>query len=122
MNIKVKLSKKRIDAGREPYSEVAPETWRGLRVEYATASPLFAERSRDLDALGSVGVVDVVRDSSAWKAGLRPGDFVSHVGATRVTTPREFYDAASAVEGDVGLKLTGVERSKALRAVEPEAP
>lgn len=122
INIKVKLSKKRIDAGREPYSEVAPETWRGLRVEYATASPLFAEQSRDLDPLGSVGVVDVIRDSGAWKAGLRPGDFVSHVGATRVTTPREFYDAVATIDGEVNLKLTGVERNKAQRVVEPESP
>jgi serine protease Do len=122
MNIKVKLAKKRIDAGREPYSEVEPETWRGLRVEYATASPLFAERSRDLDPLGCLGVVEVARDSSAWKAGLRPGDFVSHVGPTRVTTPREFYDAVTASEGEVNLRLTGVERSKALRTVEADSP
>src|SRR5205823_6653616 len=120
LNIKVKLSKKRIDAAREPYSEVAPETWRGLRVEYATASPLFAELSRDLDQSGCVGVIEVARESSAWKAGLRPGDFLSHVGAARVITPREFYDAALASEGEVTLKLTGVERSKSLRTVEPD--
>src|SRR5438477_5689425 len=69
LNVKLKLSKKRIDASREPYSEVAPETWRGLRVEYATASPLFAERSRDLDQSGCVGVIEVARDSAAWRAG-----------------------------------------------------
>jgi len=122
LNVKVKLSKKRIDAGREPYSEIAPETWRGLRVEYATAAPHFAERSRDLDPSGCVGVIEVERDSSAWKAGLRPGDFVSHVGELRVAAPGEFYDAVAGRDGEVSLKLTGVERGKALRTVEPEAP
>ncbi len=122
INIKVKLSKKRIDSGREPYSEVGPETWRGLRVEYATASPLFAERSRELDPLGCIGVEEVARDSSAWKAGLRQGDFISHVRDARVTTPREFYDAVAVIDGEVALKLTGVERSKTQRTVEADAP
>lgn len=117
--VKVKLSKKRVDGVREGYAETPPESWRGLRVEYATAAPLFRE-SRDLDPAGSVGVVDVVRDSAAWKAGLRPGDFISHVGPARATTPREFYDAVAPLAGDVPLKLTGVEMAKAARTVPAE--
>jgi serine protease Do len=120
LSIQIKLSKKRIDSAREGYAEVPPATWRGLRVEYATAAPLFPERSRDLDKDGCVGVVEVARDSAAWKAGLRPGDFVSHLADARVTTPREFYDIATLQTGDVALKLTAVEASKAIRTVPSE--
>src|SRR5207248_289395 len=49
LEVKVKLAKKRIESAREGYAQSPPETWRGLRVEYATAAPLFAERCRDLD-------------------------------------------------------------------------
>jgi serine protease Do len=122
LTVKVKLSKKRIDGAREGFAELSPETWRGLRVEYATASPLFGERSRDLDPAGSVGVVEVARDSAAWNAGLRPGDFVSHVGEVQVATPREFYDAATVFDGDVTLQLTAVERDMAVRTVLAEKP
>jgi len=117
ISVQVKLSKKRIDSPREGFAEVPPETWRGLRVEYATAAPQFAERSRDLDKDGCVGVVEVARDSAAWQAGLRPGDFVTHVADSRVTTPREFYESAAAHIGDVPLKLTAVDPTKAIRTV-----
>jgi serine protease Do len=120
IEVSVTLSKKRVDTSREAFAEVAPVSWRGLRVDYTTAAPLFAERSRDLDPAGCVGVVEVARDGPAWKAGLRPGDFVSHVGETRVTTPREFYDAVAAIEGEVSLRLTAAERGKTARVVAPE--
>jgi S1-C subfamily serine protease len=93
-----------------------------LRVEYATAAPLFREQSRDLDPAGSVGVIGVIPDSAAWKSGLRPGDFISHVGPARVTSPREFYTAAASLEGDVTLKLTAVGADRALRTVPAESP
>jgi serine protease Do len=120
IEVNVTLSKKRMDTTREGFAELATESWRGLRVDYTTAAPLFAERSRDLDPAGSVGVVEVARDWPAWKAGLRPGDFVSHVGETRVTTPREFYDAVAATEGEVSLRLTATERDKTVRVAAPQ--
>jgi len=119
VNVKVKLSKKRVEGPREGYAEVPAETWRGLGVEYATAAPLFREQSRDLDPAGCVGVVEVERDSPAWKAGLRPGDFVSHVAERRVATPREFFDAVNSIEGEAVLKLTAVEAAKSTRTVGP---
>jgi serine protease Do len=121
LDVKVKLSKKRMDSSREPYEEVEPVSWRGLRVEYATAAPLFREQSRDLDPAGSVGVINVAPDSAAWKSGLRSGDFISHVGPARVTTPREFYDSVAALEGDVMLKLSAASADKAVRTV-PATP
>lgn len=121
LDIKVTLTKKRIDSAREAFATVSLPAWRGLRVEYATAAPLFAERSRDLDPAGCLGIIAVDRDSNAWNAGLRPGDFVSHVGKRRVTTPREFQDAIANQEGIVELRLTGVPRGSAMRSVPPEA-
>ncbi|HZN36733.1 MAG TPA: trypsin-like peptidase domain-containing protein [Pirellulaceae bacterium] len=118
MNVKVKLSKKRVEGPREGFAEVEPPAWRGLRVEYSTASPLFREQSRELDPAGCVGVVEVHRDSAAWKAGLRPGDFVSHVGQSRVTTPGEFYGAVNLIEGEAVLKLTAAPADKATRTVQ----
>src|SRR5262245_58642182 len=120
LTVKVKLSKKQVESGREGYADLHAESWRGMLVEYATAAPLFREHNRDLDPAGCVGVIEVARDSSAWKAGLRPGDFVSHVGPARVTTPREFYDAVAPFTGDVPLRLTAVEAAKAVRIVGAE--
>ena len=118
----VKLSKKRLEGSRPGYAEVPPQTWRGLRVEYATAAPLFRDQSRDLDPDGCVGVIEVERESAAWKAGLRPGDFVSHVAATRTTTPQQFYDAVGLIEGDATLRLTAVDADKSQRIVPAAAP
>jgi serine protease Do len=121
-DIKARLSKKRQEGDREAYAEIAPPSWRGLQVEYATAAPLFREQSRDLDPAGSVGIIEVAPDSPAWNSGLRRGEFISHVGPARVTTPREFYDSVAKLEGDVALKLTGVSADKANRIVPAAAP
>jgi serine protease Do len=116
-DVKVTLSKKRLESARPAYAEIPDPSWRGMQVEYATAAPLFREHSRDLDSDGCVGVIAVEPDSLAWKAGLRPGDFVSHVGNERVATPGQFYAAAEAIAGEVKLKLTAVEEKMALRTV-----
>ena len=118
----VKLSKKRLEGPRPGYAEIQPPTWRGLRVEYATAAPLFRDQSRDLDPEGCVGVIEVERDSPSWKAGLRPGDFVSHVEKTRIATPQQFYDAVGLIEGDATLRLTAVDADKSQRIVPAAAP
>ncbi|MCI0359268.1 MAG: trypsin-like peptidase domain-containing protein [Planctomycetaceae bacterium] len=115
--VKVTLSKKQPEVGRPGLAEIVDPGWRGMRVEYATAAPLFREQCRDLDKAGCVGVIEVDRDSPAWKAGFRPGDFVSHVGPMRVSTPREFYEAVGKESGDVKLKLTAIEPAKASRTV-----
>lgn len=117
---KVTLSKKRVDGPRQPYAEVVEPAWRGIHVDYATASPLFREQSRDLDPEGSVAIVDVDRDSVAWKAGFRPGDFVSHVGKSRVATPQQFREAVATQRGPVTMRLTAADNPNAVRTVEPE--
>jgi S1-C subfamily serine protease len=64
-----------------------------------------------------VAVIAVEPESPAWKAGLRPGDFVSHVGAARVTTPREFYNAVHSIESDAVLTLTATQPAGVTRTV-----
>lgn len=117
---KVVLSKKRVEGPRTPFAEVMDSPWRGLSVEYATAAPTFNDQSRDLDAEGSVAVIAVERDSAAWKAGLRPGDYVSHVGKARVASPQQFYTAVTPENGPVTLHLTATPPGKSLRTVPPE--
>jgi len=120
LNTKVTLSKKRVEGARQPYAEVQEPSWRGIHVDYATASPVFREQSRDLDPEGSIAVLEVDRDSAAWKAGFRPGDFVSHVGKTRVTTPKQFREAVATQGGPVTMRLTATDRMNAVRTVEPD--
>jgi serine protease Do len=117
LTAKVRLSKKRVEGPRLAYASVIDPAWRGMRVDYATAAPTFWEQSRDLDPIGCVGVVQVERDSLAWKAGLRPGDFISLVGNSRVSSPRQFEAAVASAVGPVTLKLTAVESGSDLRTV-----
>ena len=90
------------------------------KVEYATAAPNFRDQSRDLDPEGSVAVIAVERDSAAWKAGLRPGDFVSHVGKSRVASPQQFYTATSPRRAGRPPHLTATPMAKSLRTVPAE--
>jgi len=114
---KVRLSKKRVDGVRPTYAEVSDPAWRGMHVDYSTAAPKFWEQSRDLDPLGCVGIVTVERESLAWKAGVRPGDFVSHVGQKRVATPREFHEAIANLTGSVSLRLTATSKELEVRSI-----
>lgn len=118
----VELSKKRVESRRPGFAEVVSAPWRGLTVDYATVSRTFLDQSIDLDPDGSIAVIDVIRDSPAWRAGLRPGDFISHVGKTRVATPKQFFTAVEGNTSPVELTMTGIDAAKAERAVLPESP
>jgi serine protease Do len=102
----VKLSKKHIPSSRPAFSQAEDPTWRGIRVDYATALPqsLLTRVLQGEVRPGSLAVVDVERDSPAWKAGLRPGSLFTHVGDRKVTTPQAFYAAVGGEVGEVGLK------------------
>jgi S1-C subfamily serine protease len=89
---------------------VRPEPWRGIRVDYCTAlegaqlTEAFA--SGAIDAEGCVLVAEVAEGSEAWKAGVRPGMFISHVGGKRVTTPAEFQAATRSAGEKFDVRLT----------------
>jgi S1-C subfamily serine protease len=105
---KVTLAKLAV-AGKK-ISTIRPESWHGLRVDYATALEgpelMQAIGSGAYDAEGCVLVTDVEAESVAWRAGVRPGAFISHVGGKRVSTPAEFHAAARDSGGEFDVRLT----------------
>lgn len=117
------LSKKYVEAGRQAYARVPDPQWRGLRVEYPSALPpqWITEGPEAIDPKGCVAVLDVRRDSPAWKAGLRRGQYISHVGTRRVTTPAEFYAAVASEAEEVSLHLTVPQGREGIRVVPAES-
>jgi S1-C subfamily serine protease len=89
---------------------VRPEPWRGVRVDYATTLDVLALKqaidSGALDKQGCVLVAEVEPDSVAWREGVRPGMFVSHVAGSRVSTPDEFRAAVQKLGDKFDLKTT----------------
>jgi S1-C subfamily serine protease len=89
---------------------VRPDAWLGIRVDYATAleaaSLAQAISSGAYDAQGCVLVSGVEPESVAWRAGVRPGMFISHVGGKRVATPGEFLAAARNIGNRLDVRLT----------------
>lgn len=81
--------------------------WRGMQVEYTTAAVdpevRRAAGMRFFD--DRVVVTEVEANSPAWKAGVRPGNFITHVDRQAVRTPREFTSAVANRNGDVRLRV-----------------
>lgn len=100
-----------------------PPAWRGIHVDYVTASPRLKELSdqQRIDPKGSVLITEVDPESPAWKEGLRPDMMVSHVGAQRVTTPVEFREAVANQNGPVQLRLTLPDADRPERTIPPDA-
>ncbi len=107
---------KRIVTNRSP-------SWRGIRVDYVTASQNFPNWAlqRRVDPQGSVLVTEVEENSPAWKEGLRPDMMISHVGSRRVTTPKDFQEAVADQEGPVKLRLTLPPGERPVRTIDPNA-
>lgn len=84
-----------------------PEPWRGMEVDYPTAvvdssgRPMFAAVAFD----EGVAVTEVREGTAAWRAGLRPGMLVSHVGRAAVRSPKDFRTAVASRSGAVELRL-----------------
>jgi serine protease Do len=97
--------------------------WRGLRVDYVTASRNFHNwtLSGQVDPQGSVLITDVEEDSPAWKEGLRPDMMISHVAGTRVNTPRQFHDRVSGQDGPVKVRLNLRADDRPERDIPPDA-
>src|SRR5690606_37070228 len=77
--------------------------WRGMSVDYPTAR----RRLQTSDILEryhrAVLITAVEPGSAAEQAGVRVGDFVSHVEEIAVETPREFHAATQRLSNDVRL-------------------
>jgi serine protease Do len=105
-----KLTLAKLGVAGKVIATVRPDAWRGLRVDYATAldGPALAQAitSGALDPEGCVLVTEVELDSIAWKAGARPGMFISHVAGKRVATPEDFRAAAKNVGKELECQFT----------------
>ncbi len=121
MTADVVLSKKYVETAQKPFAQVPDPVWRGLHVEYPSALPpqWGSEGMMAVDREGCVAVLEVERDSPAWKAGLRPGEYISHVGTRRVASPQAFYAAVAHETGVVRLQLTTGSGDDAVRLVPP---
>jgi serine protease Do len=105
----VELSKKHILSSRSPYSQIEDPRWRGMQVDFATALPQIYLRQIFQHSMpeGCLGVIDVHRDSPAWKAGFRPATLITHVDGTRVTSPDEFFAAVEGKAAEVRIRTQG---------------
>jgi len=118
LNAVVKISKKRTAALRPAISTVQKPAWRGLRVDYATASLRFS-RLVERPPGDSLVVTSVREQSPAWKAGIRAGDFITHVGDSKVISPKHFASLVQDQAGDVILHVTRDGRQTTARTVSP---
>ncbi len=105
-NIRVTLAKFPV-RGEKVITAPQP-SWRGLRVDYATALPIDVPRpaTARIDPDGCVTVIEVEKDSPAAAAGLQVGMYISQVGTTPVHSPRDFQAAVAGSSGDVSLRLS----------------
>lgn len=100
------LGKRFVSQDRPPYSQQPPTMWRGMKVDHYTAIDEYAARARLVDPKGCVVIVSVDSNSSAWKAGLRPGMFLTKIGEVRVADVAAFTKATGHVNGTVKVMTT----------------
>lgn len=107
LNVAVRLNKKPLETWLAAYESTPPRLWRGMRVDEATAVPLALRRQSGAvpDPRGCVGVLDVAPESLAWKAGLRPGLFVTHVNSKRVQSVQQFFQLVGNHQSEVVLRV-----------------
>ena len=110
--LEVVLSKRYSELAGPAFGDEPDPRWRGIQVDYSTAMPprLFRQSGHLLDPLGCVAITHVQLDSPSWKAGLRAGSFISHVGRTRVENPLQFYRLVEGLDAEVRLVRRGEDR------------
>lgn len=105
--IKVTLGKKQLSLSKPAYSEIPEPTWRGMRVDWATALPpsqlLYSRQGSRAD----LAILRVDPDTPTWRAGLRPGQFLQTINGKVVSKPDAFYEQAEAIDGEVTLEGIG---------------
>lgn len=104
--------------GKKIITAPAP-SWRGMRIDYPTALPESANRlgaeSPVVDR--SVVVTEVEPGTPAWRAGLRPGMFISRVDQMPVRTPKEFQTAVAGKSGPIQVFLADGPGETSVRTV-----
>jgi S1-C subfamily serine protease len=108
VHLKATLSKKYVATARPAFALNAPEPWRGMLVEYATAIPSELVRGGIAPQRRSgakLAILSVDPDSPAWRTGLRAGHGLLSVNGTRVNSPDEFYALIQKLEGPIQLQV-----------------
>ncbi len=113
------LSKRPATTLRPTIATVPAPSWRGMQVDDATAAPREALLTVQLPISGGLYVTEVAHDSASWKAGLRPGVFVTAIAGQPVTTAREFFAAIAEQTGDVPLQLLTATGATTVQTVSP---
>jgi len=83
------------------------ERWRGMSVDYLSVAiePFGGTGLGEVAFDDGVVVADVAEETPAWRAGLRSGMRVSHVGKAAVANPREFHQAVAGRPGPVQVRF-----------------
>ena len=115
----VTLSKKYVNAVRPQFGTDSMRSWRGMSVDDSSASPSFSYLGPHLDPRGCVYVASVEPESPGWKAGLRPGLYVSQAGGQPVASPAEFFAAVEGKTGAVELVVLSGQGAATRQTVSP---
>jgi len=117
LTLEVPLTKLKV-RGKQIVTTPAP-SWRGMRVDYASAAfdPLDREGFGSPAFDDGVIITDVEEETPAWEAGLRTGMLISHVDLAHVTTPHEFHRAVAGKTGAIHLRLANLDGQTQPRAV-----
>lgn len=113
------LTKRYLQSARPQYGTAPEPEWRGMRVDFSTASPDFAFLGPLFDPANSVYVADVVKDSAAWDAGVRSGAYVTRIAGQTVASPADFYKVVAGIDGEAGLELRSKQGTTLVRTVSP---
>jgi serine protease Do len=98
--LSVRLTKKHIAA--ENVIAVPRPAWRGIRVDYTTASELVLGTIK-IDE--GVSVQHILPDSDAAGSDLEVGQRITHVGDIAVNSPAEFLASVADQQGPVSLRV-----------------
>ncbi len=96
----VQLTKKHITA--EKVVTIPRPAWRGIRIDYSTASDLLLGAGR-IDP--GVRIEEVAPHSAGATAQLKVGQRITHVGDVAVNTPAEFWASVGPRQGAVPLRV-----------------
>ncbi|HQU45906.1 MAG TPA: trypsin-like peptidase domain-containing protein [Pirellulales bacterium] len=101
-----------------------PAAWRGVAIDYRRPTtrlvgPFLVPNVDELTA-PCVAVREIEEGSPAWKAGLRRGTLITHVGTVPVEKPSDFYKAVASQTAEVKLRLLGPDGGKSTVTVPAE--
>ena len=103
LTLTAELAKLPVD--KRQYFTMKPPSWRGLRIDYATAEPEFTRVNPTLLTQSNCVVREVEPGSAAARAGLVAKTLITHVAGRRVRTPKDFWAAVRDQQGPVKIRI-----------------